>query len=324
MKRPRILVVGSFVMDMIYESERFVRAGETILGTGFHAAPGGKGANQAMQAALLGADVSMAGKVGRDPYGEAMLASLRGAGVDTHRVIVSDDAPSGISNIQIQTGGRTQNRIIVIPGANMALEPDEFPWLAQEAAGFDMIILQHEIPMAVNEAVAAAAFQVGVPVLLNPAPSAALSPGFLSHLAYIAPNEQEAEDLTGLPVQDEASARRAAFRLCEMGVPRAIITLGERGAAHCDGARFLRSPGAPCPTPVDPTAAGDSFIGAFATAICAGMAVEQAMTFANFTASITVSRMGAQPSLPALSEVNAKLSAAGLGALSYDVGASFS
>ncbi|MCI5955562.1 MAG: ribokinase [Clostridiales bacterium] len=319
MKRPRILVVGSFVMDLIFRADRFVSQGETILGTDFHSAPGGKGANQAVQAARLGAEVSMVGKVGDDGYGRAMLASLNEAGVGTEGVTVTKDCPSGLSNIQIRDdGAMAQNRILVIPGANMAIAPKDVAFLEREIAQYDMVVLQLEIPMEINELVARYARANGVPVMLNPAPAAELSSAFMKNLTYLAPNEHEAEALTGVQPKDEASIRHAAELLRQQGAQRVIITLGESGAAFWDGEHFLMSPAATCEHPVDPTAAGDSFIGAFSTAVCAGMRAEDAMAFANHTASLTVSGMGAQPSLPGLERVNASLAKAGRQTLHYD------
>lgn len=308
-------------MDMIFRAKRFVGPGETILGEDFHSAPGGKGANQAAQAARLGAEVTMVGKVGDDAYGEAMTASLREAGVRTDQVIVTDRCGSGMSNIQIQAGdGGTQNRIIVIPGANMAISPGDVAYLEEAVAGYDMVMLQLEIPMEINELVARYAWAKGVPVMLNPAPSAPLSRELLGHLKYLSPNEHEAEDLTGVRPEGEASVRRAAELLQKRGAAGVLVTLGQSGAAYWDGSRLALSPAVPCGHPVDPTAAGDSFIGAFCTAACAGMPVEDAMALANQAASLTVSRMGAQPSLPGLPEVNAALGAAGRATLCYDEG----
>lgn len=308
MKKPRILVVGSFVMDMIFRSKRFVQPGETILGLDFHSASGGKGANQAVQAARLGADVTMVGKVGKDEYGHAMLASLAQAGVNTQRVVITDAFPSGMSNIQVQSGGEgTQNRIMVIPGANMAITEEDIAFLQTAISTYDMVLLQLEIPMRINLTVARYAHAAGVPVMLNPAPSDILDDEFLALLDYIAPNEHEAKDITGIQPTDSATIAAAIDALTRRGVKNAILTLGDAGAAWGNGKRKWLCPAIPCEAVADPTAAGDSFIGSFCTAICAGMAVEDAMLFANQAASITVSRAGAQPSLPTLAEVNAAL-----------------
>lgn len=320
MKRPRLLVVGSLVMDLIVRAERIVAPGETILGTDYHTASGGKGANQAAQAALLGAEVIMAGKVGNDAFGKEMLFSLKQTGVDTSRVLIADNVPSGVGNIQIQSGaGKTQNRIVVVPGANMAINTDDIAHLEQEIGSYDMVILQMEIPMRINEMIAKWAAHAGVPVMLNPAPAAALKPGFLSNLCWIAPNEHEASVLTGIAIETESDISRAARKLQKDGCANVIITLGDRGAACQSGESFFICPCIRCNSPVDPTAAGDSFIGAFCTAISAGMEVHQAVEFANQVASITVSHMGAQPSLPDLQAVNNRLNAAGRAELVWDV-----
>lgn len=320
MKRPRLLVVGSLVMDLIVRAERFVAPGETILGTDFHTASGGKGANQAAQAALLGAEVAMVGKVGNDAFGQEMLLSLNRAGVNTSGILIADNVSSGVGNIQIQScAGKTQNRIVVVPGANMAIAKSDIAYIEQEIGRYDMVILQMEIPMAINETIATWAAHAGVPVMLNPAPTTKLKSDFLSNLCWIAPNEHEASVLTEMAIETESDIFRATRKLQEDGCANVIITLGDRGAACRSGESFFISPCVQCDHPIDPTAAGDSFIGAFCTAISAGVAVHQAVEFANQAASITVSRMGAQPSLPDLQTVNSRLNAAGRAELLWDV-----
>lgn len=304
MKRPKILVVGSLVMDLIVRARRFVKAGETILGEDFSTASGGKGANQAVQAALLGAEVDMLGKVGDDDFGRQMLASLNARGVDTGRVMVTDESSSAIGNIQIQENEQgTQNRIVVISGANMLIKPEEVAFLKEDIAAYDMVMLQQEIPLAINEIVAAYAHDKGIPVMLNPAPSAALTDRHLSQLSYISPNEHEAADLAGFPVITEDDCKKAIGILRERGVKNVLITRGSEGAVFGNGQKTLFSPCVKADRVVDPTAAGDSFVGAFCTATCAGLGAEDAMVFANHAASLTVTRMGAQPSLPTLDEV---------------------
>lgn len=304
MRKPRILVVGSLVMDLIVSTSRFPAKGETVIGLDYTTATGGKGANQAVQAARLGAEVTMVGCVGDDDFGRALVQSARNAGVDVSHIRVTKDACSAIGNVQIEraeTG--TNNRIIVVPGANQCIRPEDVAFLKEGIAGYDMVILQFEIPMAINELVAAYAHEKGVPVMLNTAPSAPVSAELLSHVTYISPNEHEAADITGIAVVDDASARAATAKLRAAGVKYAMITRGSEGAVLDDGETFLSSPCIYCEKVADPTAAGDSFVGAFCTAMCLGVSHEEAMRFANCTAHITVSRMGAQPSLPYLHEV---------------------
>lgn len=302
--KPRILVVGSFVMDLICSAPRFPQSGETVIGTDFRTAPGGKGANQAVQAARLGANVSMIGKIGNDDFGTRIKETMIESGVNVSRVCVSQTRPTAIGNIQLEvTEKGTANRILVIPGANMDITVDDLGDLADVIDQYDMVILQLEISMPVNIAVAQMAHAKGVPVMLNSAPSAPLPDELLACLSFISPNEHEAADLTGIPVTDEASAKLAIQALLDKGVENVLITMGSKGAAFADRTQFITSPCVDYGYVMDPTAAGDSFVGAFCTAICAGDTPEQAMLFANHTAGITVSRMGAMPSLPTLDEV---------------------
>lgn len=313
MKRPKILVVGSLVMDMIVSTERFPNAGETVFGSSFRTAPGGKGANQAVQAARLGAGVTMVGKAGSDAFGDQLVATLKSAGADTRRVLRTDAAPTAIGNILLtqQDGVTLNNRIIVISGANMAIAPDDIRFLEQEIAQYDMVLLQLEIPMGIVELVAELAHKNGVRVMLNSAPSAPLTDTLLSHLTYISPNEYEAADLTGITIRGKDGAlntpnlKAAVAALHQRGVKKVIITLGDNGAVVSDPAAgtFALHPCIPDVVVADPTAAGDSFVGAFCTGVCAGLTDEQALLFANNAAAITVSRMGAMPSLPTLDEV---------------------
>lgn len=303
MHKPRILVMGSLVMDLISRSGRLPQAGETVLGEAFSAASGGKGANQAMQAALLGAEVAMMGNVGTDSFGRQMCASLAEAGVNIDH-IATVAGPSGVGNVQLSENG---NRITVLPGANMGFTAEDTARLRDMIGGFDMLLLQLEIPLESNLAAAEIAHAAGVPVMLNPAPAAALPDALFPLLTCITPNEHEASALTGIAVTDEKTAEKAASCLLEKGVQRVVITMGDRGAAYCDRAGFRFVPAAHFGTAVDPTAAGDSFIGAFCTLLCAGAATEEALAVAVHAAAVTVCGTGAQPSLPTADTVLAFL-----------------
>lgn len=309
-RKPKILVVGSFVMDLIVKTGRFPNAGETVLGIDYRTAPGGKGANQAVQAARLGADVTMVGRVGSDDFGRRLIDSCREAGVNTDFVGVDGEICSAIGNVQLETkDGTTRNRIIVVPGANMAIRPEDIAFLKETVAEYDMVVLQLEIPMQINETVAAYACEKSVPVMLNSAPSAPLSAELFSHLTYLSPNEHEAADLTGVAIRKEGKTvnmddvHRAVDALLAKGVKNAVITLGNAGAVVANKDEFLYEPCIDVVKVKDPTAAGDSFVGAFTAAVCAGLSHKDALHFANYTATLTVSRMGAQPSLPKLNEV---------------------
>ncbi len=316
MAKPKILVVGSFVMDQIATTEVFPREGQTILGGTFSKAPGGKGANQAVQMARLGADVTMVGKLGHDGNGEDMIKTCKEAGINTDYVLYDDELPSGCSVIILEEapGKQTVNRIIVLSGSNMSITPDDVAFLKEKVAEYNLVVLQLEIPMEINELVAAYAYEKGVPVMLNSAPSAPLSDELLSHLAYISPNEHEAFDMVGVKISHEGKevnmeeAKAATAALKAKGVKNVLITLGESGAVldtEKDG--FFYSPCVDGIMAVDPTAAGDSFVGALSVGLCCGWGYEETLRFANHTAGLTVSALGAMPSLPTLDKVEAFL-----------------
>lgn len=309
-RKPRIFVVGSFVMDVIATTERVPPSGQTVYGKEFHMAPGGKGANQALQCARLGADVTMMGCVGDDLFGEMLLETPRVAGVDISRVVVHKGVTSGVGHVTLEVTEHTaQNHIVVIPGANRTLTVDEVAWVKEEIGTYDMVLLQLEVPLEVNRAVARWAKEAGVPVMLNPAPATELDDELLSLVTYLTPNEQEASMETHLPLgTDEQGLKKddlqkIAAALWSKGVENVIITLGGSGSAvvGADSIRYI-----PCvrmPHVADPTAAGDSFVGALSVGLSVGLTQEQALAFASHTAAITVSRMGAMPSLPTLEEI---------------------
>ena len=311
-KRPKILVAGSLVMDLTVTTERIPGRGETILGTSFQTATGGKGANQAVQLARLGADVTMLGKVGRDAFGESLIAALKKDGIHTEYLWVSDDAASAVGNVLLEARGRkiVSNRIIVVPGANQKITLEDVRFLREAIAGYDMVLLQLEIPMEINECIAAYAGEQGVAVMLNPAPYMPLGSRLMHNTTYIAPNEPEAVQLTGIDLRnnrdeiDFSRVEKAARKIFAQGPANVLITLGDQGAAMYDGENFYISPSVDCGEVKDPTAAGDSFIGGFCMGRCVGLSVEQALYFANCTAAVTVSRNGAQPSLPVLANVH--------------------
>ena len=313
-RKPRILVVGSFVMDVIATTERVPGSSQTVYGKSFHMAPGGKGANQALQCARLGADVTMMGCVGDDLFGRSLLESPRAAGVDVSHVLVRDGVTSGVGHVTLEvTDHSAQNRIIVIPGANRTLTVEEAAWIKDEIHTYDMVLLQLEVPLAVNRAVARWAKEADVPVMLNPAPATDLDDELLSLVTYLTPNEQEAAVETGLPLRMDGTAIRKedlnaiAAALWSRGVENVIITLGGNGSAVVEEDAIHYIPCVKMPHVADPTAAGDSFVGALSVGLTIGLSREQALAFASHTAAITVSRMGAMPSLPTLNEVIALL-----------------
>lgn len=313
MKRPKILVVGSLNMDLTASAKRVPNSGETVIGMKFQTAPGGKGLNQAVQCARLGARVTMAGKVGADDFGKALLNVAAESGVDVSRVLTDESESTGVAMIQLEVSDAgTQNRITVCPGANFTITTDELEWLRAGVRDYDMVIMQFELPMEVVETVARWAHDAGVPVMINPAPAAPMSDALLSCATFISPNEHEAAILAHHEIRvengidyDDVAAVAKVFH--DRGVQNLIITMGGNGSviAGKDGLHHTQC--VRMPHVADPTAAGDSFVAAFCTALSAGLPQAQALDFASHTAAITVSRMGALPSLPTLSEVQALL-----------------
>ena len=296
-----IFVVGSINVDYITEMEIFPKEGETVSGTGFRKAAGGKGANQAVQLARLGAKVSMVGAVGNDADGREMRELLLSEGLCTDNVYVKDGVPTGCATILLQG---SKNRIIVYSGANGRLEMADVEFLKEAVSDSDMVVLQHEIPMQINEVVADYAFAKGVPVLLNTAPFAPVPSALMSHITYLCANETEAESLSGVKVTaDIETVKAAAEKILSLGAKNVLLTLGSAGAYLLGECGEYYSAAASGIDVVDTTAAGDSFIGGFVWAITNGMDTQSALDFANRTAAVTVSRKGAIPSLPKLCEV---------------------
>ncbi len=309
LKKPKILIVGSFMMDLIASTKRAPNSGETVVGLKFQTAPGGKGANQAVQCARLGAHVTMVGQVGDDAFGKIMTDTAAAAGVDVSHVSVDKNESSGVGHIVLEvTEHGAQNRITVCPGANFTLTVEDVAWLKEEIGQYDLVMMQFELPMEVIEAVAQWAHDAGVKVMINPAPAAPMSDKLLACATYLSPNEHEAALLadhaidvsSGINMEDVEIVSKA-FQA--RGVENLIITMGENGSivAGKDGIHHTQC--VKMPHVADPTAAGDSFVAAFCTGLCAGLPQGEALAFASHTAAITVSRMGAMPSLPTVSEV---------------------
>lgn len=296
----RILVIGSSNTDMVVKAKRFPQPGETILGGSFFMFPGGKGANQAVAAARLGADVTFIFKTGNDIFGVQALDNFRKENINIKYATVDADTASGIAVITVNEHG--ENEIVVASGANDKLTAADLntAHIAFEAA--DILLLQLEIPMhTVNHAVNKAA-ALNKKIILNPAPAQAISNSTLSKLFLITPNETEAEILTGIKVPDEAEASIAADVLLGNGVQNVIITLGAKGAYFKNNTEsFLIT--APVVSAVDTTAAGDVFTGAVVVALAENKTWKDAIDFACKAAAISVTRMGAQASAPGRNEL---------------------
>ena len=295
-----ILVIGSSNTDLVVRSPRMPKPGETILGGEFFVNPGGKGANQAVGAARVGADVTFCCRVGDDDYGKSSKALFEKEKINTEYVYKTEGCPSGVAVIVVDSNA--ENSIVVASGANLRLAPDDID-AVRDFGSFDVALAQLETPLETIAAAARRCGEEGVRFVLNPAPAQKLPASILSKVDIITPNETETEILTGIKVEDDSSAARAAQALCDLGVRTVIITLGSKGAyLYQDGKGELIP--AFKTKPVDTTAAGDIFNGALCAAISEGRNIREAILFAQAASSISVTRMGAQSSAPSRSEVD--------------------
>jgi ribokinase len=308
MRPERIVVVGSSNTDMIIKLDRIPRPGETLLGGEFVTAAGGKGANQAVSSARAGGAVTFIARVGTDVFGDQAVAGFEGDGIEVTYVFRDARSPSGVALIFVARNG--ENSIAVASGANGRLSPGDIKRAKSAFAGAKVLVLQLETPLETVEAAARLAGKAGVLVILNPAPACALPDRLLEMVSILTPNETEAELLTGVKVIDEESAAEAAKRLRARGVRQVVITRGAAGAFLANEEQQVAVPGFKV-KPVDATAAGDTFNGALAVALTEGQPMEVAVRFANAAAAISVTRLGAQPSIPTRREIERFLRASG-------------
>ncbi len=290
----KIVVVGSSNTDMVAMAEHIPAPGETVMGTRFFTAPGGKGANQAVAAARLGARVTMVACAGDDSFGRAAVEGFQAEGIDTRHIALDPDAPSGIALITVDAKG--ENAITVAPGANARLSPEHVRSAEGAIRDADALLLQLEIPLDAVEAAARIARDAGTLVILNPAPApdGGLPPELLAITDVLVPNQTEAAGLAGQSGLDAEDAVRA---LLGAGCRRVVVTLGSRGALAADSDATFAVP-SPKVRAVDTTAAGDAFCGALAVALAEGQRFEAAVRFAVKAAALSVTVPGAQPSLP--------------------------
>lgn len=301
MARAKIVVVGSSNIDMVVKSDRIPMGGETVLGGDFVMVPGGKGANQAVCAAKLGADVKLVARVGDDVFGETSLRNFHETGVDTRFVIKDPTTPNGVALIVVDSKG--ENAIVVAPGANTALTPEDVDAARDAIAEADAVVLQLEIPQETVAHSIELANSLGTRVVLNPAPMRRMPAELLARVDVVIPNQHEAAGLLGKPGSGaELDAETAAAGLRELGAGCVVITLGSMGAyvASDDMAGFVEPVKV---EPVDTTAAGDAFTASIVCALAEGQDLMSAARFAARVAGISVTRMGAQPSMPSREEV---------------------
>ncbi|PKH05250.1 ribokinase [Moritella sp. Urea-trap-13] len=304
----KLVVLGSVNADHVLQVASFPRPGETLLGHSYAVIPGGKGANQAVAAARLGADIAFIACVGDDSFGHNMINEFTRDGINTQAVMIEQNTPTGIAMIQVAATG--ENSICISAEANACLTPERLAPHSDLITQADTLLMQLETPIATITQAAKIAKQAGTRVVLNPAPAQALDDELLAIVDLITPNETEAELLTGIKVTDMASAQVAANVLHAKGISEVMITLGSQGVWISERGEGKQVKGFRVDA-VDTTAAGDTFNGGLLAGLQAGLVLNDAIIFAHAAAAISVTRVGAQTSIPTKAEVDAFLAAQG-------------
>ena len=298
--KPRISVVGSVNMDLVFRTPRLPVLGETLQGHEFRQIPGGKGANQAVAAARQGAQVDFIGAVGDDGFGELSRNCLQKDAISLDHLVTIANTATGVAGILVEDAG--DNCIVLAAGANARLTKAHIDAARSTIAKSQFLICQLETPLAVVSHAIKVAREVGVKVILNTAPVCPLDNSLLAQVDYLVLNETEASQLSGITVTDQASAKSAAQNLLQRGVGAVLLTMGEHGALIVTSAVTTHSPAMKVKV-VDTTAAGDTFVGAFAVGLANGLSLIEATREAQFTAALTVTKLGAQTSIPHRAEV---------------------
>lgn len=287
-------------MDLVTRASRLPRAGETLIGQSFSTVPGGKGANQAVASARLGAEVAMIGCVGSDAYGVQLRDALLAEGIDC-QAVSRVDGSSGVALIVVDDS--SQNAIVIVAGSNGELTPASLQAADAVLQAADVIVCQLEVPLETVGYALKRGRELGKTVILNPAPASGPLPAqWYASIDYLIPNESEATALSGVTVDSLDSAKLAAAQLIKAGAAKVIITLGAQGALFSDGNR-VEHLAAPNVKAVDTTAAGDTLVGGFAAALAHGKSEAEAIRFGQVAAALSVTRAGAQPSIPTLHDV---------------------
>jgi len=299
MKEKKILVIGSSNTDMTIKADKLPVPGETVLGGQFIMGPGGKGANQAVAAKRLGGNVEFICKVGRDIFGENSLAGYRKEGMDISHVLYSNEA-SGVALILVD--GTGENVISVAPGANGDITVEDIDSIADVIRSADYLILQLEVTIAAVVRAAKIAHEAGVYVILNPAPACKLPEEIFQYISLITPNQTESAIMTGVDVKDETSRNEAITAFNRMGVKDVVVTLGSKGSLVCTEGTQTFVPALKVKA-VDATAAGDTFCGGLCVALSQGKTLVEAAEFATKASALTVQKMGAQDSIPFISDI---------------------
>jgi ribokinase len=306
--KAKICVVGSINIDLVARGARIPRPGETVVGKEFMTVPGGKGANQAVAVARLGANVIMVGRVGEDAFAEVLLSNLALNQVIMANIPRTKNISSGVALIMVDD--QAQNSILVVPGANALVSPEDVRLVESQIASADILLLQLEIPIETVVEAASIARRHGVKVILNPAPAANLPQQLWPLVDILIPNEHEASFLADLPENDENHYQAITDRLSRLEIKTLIITLGAKGALLVDAGKRILIPPFKV-TAVDTTAAGDAFVGGFAVALAEGRSLEEAVRWGNASGALAATKMGAQPSLPGRHAVEDLVNTAG-------------
>ena len=298
---PSIVIVGSVNMDLMLRCPHLPLPGETVLGSDFRTLPGGKGANQAVAAARLGASVSLIDCVGGDSFGDQAMAALRAEGIDLRHLHVARGAVTGVAMVLVDDSG--ENSITLASGANAALSIERIDAASAAIAGAALLVCQLETPLASVQRAIAIAHAAGVPVLLNPAPAQSLPDVLLRQVTWLTPNEGEAAVLSGCGITQPADAQDAAQALVRRGAQSVIVTLGAQGVAWADATGTRHQIARPARVQ-DTTGAGDAFVGALAAELVQGRRLGEAIAFAQCAAAYSVERIGAQASMPRRKDFN--------------------
>ncbi len=291
-----IVVVGSLNMDLVVRAPHLPIPGETVLGSDFQTIPGGKGANQAVGATRLGANVTMIGCVGNDDFGQALRSNLKKEGIDTTHILTIPDSPTGIAAITLDKDG--QNCIVVASGANIKLTPEDVENAFSQIKEMDVVVLQLESPLDAVEAATRLGHERDAKIILNPAPARQLNDSLLALVDVLVPNESETSLLTNLPVDTPSQAESAAQSLFDKGVGSVILTLGSRGALVLDGNSSATQLSPHQVDVVDTTAAGDAFVAGLSVGLGEGMSLAEAAKLGNAAGALAITKLGAQPAMP--------------------------
>lgn len=294
-----ILVIGSINMDLVINVEKMPKKGQTIMGKDFKQIPGGKGANQAVAASRLGGNIAMIGKVGQDDFGKRLISKMISDGVDTSYIGKLEGVPTGVALINVDKTG--ENSIVVVPGANYEVDTRDIDRAEKLIEKSKIVIIQLEIPIETVRYALKKAKGKGKYTILNPAPAQVLDKDIIENVDLLTPNETELEILSGIIIEDDEDIKRGAQKLINLGVKELIVTLGKKGCIYVNKNTFKKY-AAYKVVPVDTTGAGDSFNGAIAVGLSQGRKIDEVIDFALKVGALTVTKEGAQSSLPYINE----------------------